>query len=417
MSEATLETRSRRAFDVRRVRADFPILGEWIRERPLAFLDSAASAQKPRVVLDAERECYESYYANVHRGVHHLSVRSTMAMEAARETAREFLGAPRVEEVIFVRGTTEAVNLVAATWGRANVGAGDEVLITELEHHSNIVPWQMLCEEKGAKLQVAPIDDRGEVIFEEYVGRLSERTRIVSVAHISNSLGTVNPVKEMVAKAHEVGAVVFVDGAQAAPHTPIDVQDLGCDFYGFSGHKAFGPSGIGILWGRTELLEAMPPYQTGGEMILTVTFDKTEFNVIPHKFEAGTPAIAAAIGLGAALRYLMDLDPEGWAAHEAALLADLTERLEARPGIRLIGTAPHKTALCSFVIAGVHAHDVGTILDEEGVAVRTGHHCAQPVMERFGIAASVRASLALYNDTSDIDALMRGLDRVDEVFG
>ncbi|MEE2775591.1 MAG: cysteine desulfurase [Acidobacteriota bacterium] len=419
MSEATVQLPppAAKAFDVRKVRADFPILAQWIRERPVAFLDSAASAQKPRAVLDAERECYEEYYANVHRGVHHLSVRSTQAMEAARETAREFLGAPRVEEVIFVRGTTEGVNLVAATWGRTHVGEGDEVLITELEHHSNIVPWQMLCEDKGAVLRVAPIDDRGVVDMSAFADLVTERTKIVAVAHISNSLGTLNPVREMADLAHAVGAVVFVDGAQAAPHTPLDVEALGCDFYTFSGHKAFGPSGVGILWGKTALLEAMPPYQTGGEMILTVRFDKTEFNVIPHKFEAGTPSIAGAIGLGAALRYLMDLDRAGWAAHEAELLAETTRRLEARNDIRIIGTAPQKSALVSFVMDGVHAHDVGTILDEEGVAVRTGHHCAQPVMEHFGVAASVRASFALYNDMSDVDALMRGLDKVTEVFG
>ena len=411
------ETVERSSFEVERVRRDFPILGQSVRGNPLVYLDSAASAQKPQVVLDAIAECYEEYYANVHRGVHRLSVRSTDAYEAAREAARSFINAPKLEEVVFVRGTTEAVNLVAGTYGRQSLNAGDEVLITELEHHSNIVPWQMLCREKGARLRVAPINDRGEVMLDEYESLLSDRTRVVALAHISNALGTINPVRQMADIAHQHGAVVFVDGAQGAPHAAIDVVALGCDFYAFSGHKAFGPTGIGVLWGRLPLLEAMPPYQTGGEMIRTVSFEESEWNVVPQKFEAGTPNIVGAIGLAAALRYLQALDREGWQAHEALLLEEATRRLEGRPGVRLLGTAARKSSLVSFVIEDVHAHDVGTILDEEGVAVRTGHHCAQPVMKHFGVAASVRASMAVYNTLDDVDALIRSLDRVDEVFG
>ena len=417
MTVQAAETVERCSFDVERVRRDFPILDQRIRDRPLVYLDSAASAQKPQVVLDAIAECYEEYYANVHRGVHRLSVRSTNAYEASREAAQSFLNAPKLEEVVFVRGTTEAVNLVAATYGRQTLQAGDEVLITELEHHSNIVPWQVLCREKGAHLRVAPIDDRGEVKLDEYQSLLGDRTRIVAFAHISNSLGTINPVRQMTELAHEHGAVVFVDGAQGAPHAAIDVQALGCDFYAFSAHKAFGPTGIGVLWGRLRLLDAMPPYQTGGEMIRTVSFEESEWNVVPQKFEAGTPNIVGAIGMAAALRYLQALDREGWQAHEARLLEEATRRLADRPGIRFLGTARQKSALVSFVMEGVHAHDVGTILDEEGVAVRTGHHCAQPVMKHFGVAASVRASMAVYNTLDDVDALISGLDRVDEVFG
>jgi cysteine desulfurase/selenocysteine lyase len=404
-------------FDVAAVRRDFPILAQRRNGKPLVFLDSAASAQKPRAVLDAIDDCYQRYYANVHRGVHWLSQQSTDAFEEARETARRFLNAPDVCEVVFVRGTTEAVNLVASSWGRRNVGPGDEVLISELEHHSNLVPWQALCEERGARLVVAPIDDRGEIVLEELERRLTDRTRIVAIAHVSNSLGTINPVREIVDLAHAAGALVFLDGAQAAPHLRIDVQALGCDFYAFSGHKAFGPTGIGVLWGRMELLSAMPPYQFGGEMIRTVTFEKTEWAPVPHKFEAGTPDIAGAVGLSAALRYIESHDRDAVAAHEAALLAEATRRFEAQPDIHILGTARHKTALVSFVMDGVHAHDLGTILDEEGIAVRTGHHCAQPVMKHFGVAASARASFALYNTLDEVAALDGALDRVREVFG
>ncbi len=419
MSEPLLETTeavATSAFDVEAIRADFPILSETVGDKPLVYLDSAASSQKPRVVLDAERECFEHYYSNVHRGVHHLSVRSTEAYEQGRESARKFLNASGSNEIIFVRGTTEAINLVAQTYGRQTVRPGDEVLITELEHHSNIVPWQMLCEEKEARLRVAPIDDRGQVILEEYEALLSDRTRIVAFAHISNALGTINPVREMVAMARSAGAVTLIDGAQAAPHTAIDVQELGCDFYTLSGHKAFATGGIGVLYGRESLLDSMPPYQGGGEMILTVTFEKTEYNELPYKFEAGTPNIAGAIGLGAALRFLMDLDQAGWAEHEHALLKAATRGLEASSDIRLIGTAENKSSLVSFVLEGVHAHDVGTILDSEGIAVRTGHHCAQPVMAHYDVAATVRASFALYNTLGEVEALLEGLDRVREIF-
>ena len=407
---------SLRTFDVESIRRDFPILAQTVKGKPLVYLDSAASSQKPRVVLDAERQCYEEYYANVHRGVHHLSVRSTEAYEAGRETARCFLNASRGQEIVFVRGTTEAINLVAQTHGRQVLGPGDEVLLTQMEHHSNIVPWQMLCQEKGARLRVAPIDDRGQLLLEEYEALLSERTRIVAFAHVSNALGTINPVREMTALAHERGAVVLVDGAQAAPHLAIDVQELDCDFYTVSGHKAFGPGGIGVLYGKEALLDSMPPYQGGGEMILTVTFEKTEYNELPHKFEAGTPNITGAIGLGAALSYLMELDRAGWARHEHELVEAATERLLEAGDVRLIGEAENKGSLVSFVLEGVHAHDVGTILDAEGIAVRTGHHCAQPVMERFGVAATIRASFALYNTVEEVDALIRGLNRVREVF-
>jgi cysteine desulfurase/selenocysteine lyase len=403
-------------FDVEAVRAQFPILQQRIGDKPLAFLDSAASAQKPQVVLDAINECYEQYYANVHRGVHRLSVRSTYAYEEARTAVQHFLNAPDMREVIFVRGTTEGINLVAATHGRRRVGPGDEVLVTELEHHSNIVPWQMLCEERGAKLKVARIDDRGQVKMPEFETLLNERTKIVAIAHISNSLGTVNPVREMTELAHRHGATVVVDGAQGAPHAEIDVQALGCDFYAFSGHKAFAPTGIGVLWGRYDLLEEMPPYQSGGEMIRTVTFEKSEFNAPPTRFEAGTPNIVGAIGLSAALHWMQGLDRAGWMAHEERILEEATRRLEARPEIRLIGTAEHKTSLVTFTMQGAHAHDIGTILDEEGVAVRTGHHCAQPVMARFNVPATVRASFAVYNNLDDVDALVRSLDRVQEVF-
>ena len=404
-------------FDVEKIRADFPILSERVDDKPLVFLDSAASAQKPLVAMDAERQCLEHYYANVHRGVHHLSVLSTEAFERARASSRRFINAEHLHEIIFLRGTTEAINLVAQTYGRRQLGPGDEVLLTEMEHHSNIVPWQLICEERGAEIVVVPIDDRGELVMEEYEAKLSDRTKIVAVTHVSNALGTINPIREMAAMAHARGAVILVDGAQAAPHLPIDVVDLDCDFYTVSGHKAFAPGGVGFLYGKEALLDEMPPYQGGGEMILTVSFKKTVFNELPHKFEAGTPHIAGAIGMGAALEYLMDLDREGWMRHEHRLLEAATEMLTTRDDIRLFGTAENKGSLVSFVLDGVHAHDVGTILDAEGVAVRTGHHCAQPVMEHFGVAATIRASFALYNTLEEVEALSRGLDRVRKVFG
>jgi len=416
-TEDTRETAVRPDYDLDRVRADFPILAQKVHGRPLVYLDNAASTQKPQAVMDAIAACYGEYYANVERGVHTLSQRSTAAREQAREAVRRFLNAPSAEEVVFVRGTTEAVNLVAASWGRRNVGPGDEVLITELEHHSNIVPWQLLCEERGALLRVAPIDDRGEVILEELDRLLSPRTRLVAVAHVSNALGTVNPVRAIAERAHEAGAVVLVDGAQSAPHLQIDVQALGVDFYAFSGHKVYGPSGIGVLWGRRELLDAMPPWQGGGGMIRTVSFARTTYAPPPHRFEAGTPAIEAAVGLGAALDYLAALRLPAVAAWEAELLALATERVAAVPGLRLIGTAKEKAAVLSFTLEGVHPHDVGTVLDQEGIAVRAGHHCAQPVMERFGVPATTRASFGLYNTREEVEALAAALHRAREIFG
>jgi len=405
------------SFDVERVRKDFPILAGTNRGKPLVFLDSAASAQKPRAVLDAMDALYTTHYANVHRGVYELSEKATLAFEGVREKTRAFLNAPDTREIVFVRGTTEAINLVAATFGRANVGEGDEVLITHLEHHSNIVPWQMLCDEKGATLRVAPIDEDGALIVDEFVKLLGPRTKLAAVAHISNALGTILPVRELADLCHEHGVPLLVDGAQAVPHQPVDVQALGCDFYAFSSHKVFGPTGVGVLWGRSELLEAMPPYQGGGDMILTVSFEKTVFADLPHKFEAGTPDIAGVVGFGAALDYVRSLGLEARAAYEHELLAYATEALEAVPGLRLIGTAPQKVSVLSFVLDCAHPHDIGTILDQEGVAVRTGHHCAQPVMERFGVPATARASLALYNTRNDVDALVDALHKVREMFG
>jgi cysteine desulfurase/selenocysteine lyase len=405
------------AYDLDRVRADFPILSRQVHGRPLVYLDNAASTQKPRAVLDAIAECYGGYYANVERGVHTLSQLSTEAREQARETVRRSLGAERADEIVFLRGTTEAVNLVAWSWGGANVGPGDEVLVTGLEHHSNLVPWQALCERQGAKLRVAPLDDRGEVVLEELERLLSDRTRLLAVAHVSNALGTINPIREMAEMAHRRGAVVLVDGAQGVPHLQVDVQALGCDFYAFSGHKVYGPSGIGALYGRADLLAAMPPWQTGGGMVHGVTFEKTTFAPPPHRFEGGTPFIEGAIGLAAALDYVGRIGLPAIAAWESELLAYATERLSEVPGLRLLGTARHKAAVASFTMAGIHPHDVGTILDQEGVAVRAGHHCAQPVMTRFGVPATTRASFGLYNRMEDVDALVAAVHRAREVFG
>ncbi|HEX9945069.1 MAG TPA: cysteine desulfurase [Thermoanaerobaculia bacterium] len=415
------ETRDARpiapAYDLARVRADFPILGTKVHGRPLVYLDNAASTQKPRAVLDAIAACYGGYYANVERGVHTLSQRSTEARERARETVRRFLNAPSAREVVFLRGATEAINLVAASWGRRNVGPGDEVLITGLEHHSNIVPWVMLCEEQGARLRVAPLDDRGEVRLDGFASLLSPRTRIAAFAHVSNALGTLNPVGEMAAMAHRAGAAVLVDGAQSAPHLPVDVQALGCDFYAFSGHKVYGPSGIGVLWGREELLAGMPPWQGGGGMIRTVAFDEVTYAPPPHRFEAGTPFIEGAIGLGAALEYVDSLGLDAVSAWEGELLALATERLAEVPGLRIVGTAREKAAVLSFAMEGIHPHDVGTVLDREGIAVRAGHHCAQPVMERFRVPATTRASFALYNTPGEVEALAAALHRARELFG
>jgi len=404
-------------FDVERVRADFPILQQRVHGKPLAFLDSAASAQKPRAVIEAMSRFYESDYANIHRGVYELAERATRAFEGSRETARRFLNAGEAREIVFVRGTTEAINLVAQAWGRDHVAAGDEILITHMEHHSNIVPWQLLCQQQKAVLRVAPVDDRGALLMGEFEKLLSPRTKFVAVAHVSNALGTVNPVREIVDLAHERGVPVLVDGAQAVPHGRVDVRALDCDFYAFSGHKVFGPTGIGVLYGKADLLERMPPYQGGGEMILSVSFEETTYKKAPYRFEAGTPDIAGAVGLGAALDYVSALDPGEVVAHERQLLAYASEELSKIPGLRRIGTAPKRCAVVSFVLEGVHPHDVGTILDQEGVAVRAGHHCAQPLMERFGVPATVRASIAFYNNKADVDALVAGLHRVREVFG
>ncbi len=416
MSQAQTPRAPSPVFDVARVRRDFPILATTVHDKPLVYLDNAASAQKPRAVIDAERRVYEETYANVHRGVHQLSMRATDLYEGARVKVQKLLNAASHKEIVFTRGTTEAVNLVASSYGRKHVGAGDEVLISGLEHHSNIVPWQLLCEEKGARLRVAPLNDAGEVVFEELERLIGPRTRIVSVAHVSNALGTVLPIARIVAAAHARGVPVFVDGAQSVPRLPVDVRALGCDFYAFSGHKAYGPSGIGVLYGTTGMLSAMPPYQGGGDMILSVTFEKTVYNDIPYKFEAGTPNIAGAIALGAAVDYMTALGLEAIHAYEDELLAYGTERLLTVPGLKLVGTAAEKTGVLSFVLDGVHPHDIGTVLDYEGIAIRTGHHCAQPVMDRFGVPATARASLAFYNTREEIDALVAGLGKVTEMF-
>ena len=403
-------------YDLARVREDFPILAQRIRGKPLVYLDNAATTQKPRAVLDAFANVYGTSYANVGRGVHTLTMRATEAYENARRTVQRFLGAEQPEEIVFVRGTTEAINLVAQSWGRQNVGPGDEVLITTLEHHSNILPWQMLCAERGARLRVAPIDDRGDVILPELERLLTERTRMVAVAHVSNSLGTILPVRQIADLAHARGAVVLVDGAQGAPHMEIDVRELGCDFYAISGHKIYGPSGIGALWGRMDLLEAMPPWQGGGGMVVRVTHEKTTYLPPPHRFEAGTPFIEGAVALATALDYVTALGRSAIAAWEGELLALLLERLAEMPDVRIIGTSPRKAAVVSFTVDGVHPHDVGTILDREGIAVRAGHHCAQPVMERYGVPATTRASFGLYNAPEEVEALAAGLRRVRELF-
>ncbi|MEW6071855.1 MAG: SufS family cysteine desulfurase [Planctomycetota bacterium] len=406
----------RAAYRVEEVRRDFPALHQQVNGHPLAYLDNAATTQKPRAVIEAVTRFYREDSANVHRGVHALSQRATAAYEGARERLRRHLGATRAREIVFVRGATEAINLVAQCWARPRLAAGDEVLLTHLEHHSNIVPWQLVCQATGARIVVAPVDDGGTLLPDELEARIGPRTRVVAVSHVSNALGTINPVRRIAAAAHAAGAVVVVDGAQAAPHLPLDVGDLGVDFYALSGHKAYGPTGIGVLWGREALLEEMPPYQGGGDMIRSVTFERTIYNELPYKFEAGTPHIAGAIGLGAAVDYLEGLGRERVAAQEAALLARATAALAELPGVTLVGTAPEKTAVLSFVLDDVHPHDAGTILDQDGIAVRTGHHCAQPLMERLGVPATVRASFGLYNTVSEVDALVAGIRRVQEVF-
>jgi len=403
--------------DWARIREDFPILRLEVNGRPLVFLDNAASSQMPQPVIDRWVRYQTSEHANIHRAVHYLSERATAEYEGARRKVQAFLNAKEEREIVFTSGTTDAINLVMHGYGRKFIGAADEIILTTLEHHSNIVPWQMLAEEKGAKIRVVPIDDRGELLLDEYRKLLNPRTRFVAVTHVSNALGTITPVKEMIRIAHEHGVPVLVDGAQAAPHLSVNVQDLDCDFYAFSGHKLCGPTGIGVLYGKAALLEKMQPYKGGGDMILSVTFEKTTYNTIPHKFEAGTPPIAAAVTLGAAIDYLSGIGMEQIAAHESSLLDYATDLVNRMPGVRLIGTAEKKAAVLSFVVDGVHPHDVGTLLNEEGIAIRTGHHCAQPVMQRFRIPATSRASFAFYNTMEDVDALVAGIRRVQQVFG
>lgn len=405
-----------RVFDAVRAREDFPILKRQVHGRPLIYLDNANTTQKPHAVIDTERDVYERYYANVHRGVHQLSVEAGEAYEKTRVTVQRFLNAREAREIVFVRGTTEAINLVARSFSRARFRAGDEVLISHMEHHSNIVPWQILRDEMGLVLKVAPISDRGEILLDALEALISSKTKLVAVGHVSNALGTVNPVKKIIEMAHSRGVPVLLDGAQGAPHVPVDVQALDCDFYAFSGHKIYGPSGIGVLYGKAPLLEEMPPYQGGGDMILSVTFEKTVFNAIPYKFEAGTPNIAGTIALGAALDYLTSLGLSAVAAHEDALLHYGEERLSEIRGLKLVGTASQRAGVLSFVIDGVHPHDLGTVLDYEGVAIRTGHHCAQPVMDRFSVPATSRASVGLYNVREEIDALVRGIRKAQEMF-
>ncbi|MDX9734388.1 MAG: cysteine desulfurase [Thermoanaerobaculia bacterium] len=404
-------------FDVETVRADFPILSRKVRGRPLVYLDSANTTQKPEAVIRASDRFYRETNANIHRSTYRLSEEATTAYEGAREKVRRFLNAASTREVVFTRGTTEAINLLASSFGQAFVKAGDEVLITGMEHHSNIVPWQLLCERTGARLRVLPIDDRGELVLEELDALLTERTRILGVVHVSNALGTVNPVKEIVARAHAKGVPVLVDAAQSLPHLGVDVADLGCDFLAFSGHKVYGPTGIGVLWGKEEWLEKLPPYQGGGDMIASVSFEKTTYAELPARLEAGTGNLAGGVALGTALDYVTTIGLERIAAHERALLAHATERLSEVPGLRIVGTAREKAGVVSFVLDDVHPHDVGTILDQEGICIRTGHHCAQPVMARYDLPATARASFGLYNTLEEVDALVDGLRKVREVFG
>ncbi|MBU6505262.1 MAG: cysteine desulfurase [Betaproteobacteria bacterium] len=403
-------------FDVQRMRAQFPILAREVHGRPLVYLDNAATTQKPRAVIDAERHYYEFQNANIHRGVHALSQEATDAFEAARDKVKNFLKAPHREEIIFTRGATEAINLVAHSWGRTNLKAGDEILVSEMEHHANIVPWQLLCEATGAVLKVIPIDERGALVPGAFESLLGPRTKLVGITQVSNALGTVNPVADIIRKAHQAGALVLVDGAQAVAHLSVDVKALDCDFYVFSGHKLYGPTGIGVLYGKREHLEKMPPYQGGGDMIAQVTFKKTTYNELPYKFEAGTPHIAGVVGLGAAIDFVLSVGLETIAAHEDTLLVQATRLASAFEGLQVIGTAPGKASILSFVMKGVHPHDIGTILDSEGVAIRTGHHCAMPVMDHYHLPATARASFALYNTPDEVDALFRALRRVEELF-
>ncbi len=409
-------TNSTKALDVARIREDFPILKQTVNGKPLVYLDNAATSQKPQSVIDALVDYYSTENSNVHRGVHTLSQLATDDYEAARSKIRQFINAAEDHEIIYVRGTTEGINLVAQTYGRQNVGPGDEIIISTMEHHSNIVPWQILCEEKGAQLKIIPINDAGELMIDEYEKLLGPRTKLVSIVHQSNALGTINPMQTIIEMAHNQGTPVLVDGAQSVPHMAIDVQKMDCDFFVFSGHKLYGPTGIGVLYGKTELLNAMSPYQSGGEMIRSVTFEKTLYNVLPHKFEAGTPNIAGSIGLGAAVDYVNQLGIDRINAYEKELLEYGTDCLSKIGGLKIIGTARDKGGILSFTLGDVHPHDIGSILDSQGIAIRTGHHCAQPVMERYGIPATARASLAFYNTKEEIDSLVEGIDRVLEVF-
>jgi len=404
-------------FDVNKVRDDFPILKQTVNGNPLVYLDNGATSQKPQSVIDAIVRYYTTTNYNVHRGVHTLSQQATEDYEGARSKIGKFINAGDDQEIIFTRNTTEGINLVAHSYARHNVGPGDDIIVSNMEHHSNIVPWQMVCEEKGANLRVVPIDDNGELLMDEYEKMLGPRTKLVSITHVSNALGTILPAAQIIKMAHAHGAPVLLDGAQAVPHMPVDMKELDCDFYAFSGHKLFGPTGIGILYGKAEYLEAMPPFMGGGDMIKSVTFEKTIYNDLPYKFEAGTPDIAGAIALGAAVDYVSNLGFDQITAHEEELLRYGTQALSSISGVKLIGTARHKAGILSFIMDNAHPHDIGTILDEQGIAIRTGHHCAQPVMQRFQIPATARASMAFYNTKEDIDALVKGIDRVLEVFG
>ncbi len=420
MNLATENWQSIRETSTRRIakwRQDFPILSTEVNGKPLVYLDNGATTQKPKTVIDAERAYYEEYNANVHRGVHTLSQRATDAYEGAREKVRKFINAPSSDEIIFVRGTTEAINLVAHAFGRSQIGRGDEIIVSTMEHHSNIVPWQMLCQETGAILRVVPINDAGEFLFDEFEKLIGPRTKLVGIVHVSNALGSVNPIKRIVDLAHSKNIPVLVDGAQAVAHLKVDVRALDCDFYAFSGHKIFAPTGTGVLYGKRAILERMPPYQGGGDMIRSVSFSKTEYNVIPYKFEAGTPNIAGGICLGVALDYVTSIGMDEIASHEHELLEYATNAIKKIPGVRLIGTAKEKGGILSFIIDGIHPHDIGTILDHQGVAIRAGHHCAMPVMERFCVAATARASFAFYNSFADIDTLIDGIHKVKEILG
>jgi len=404
-------------WDVERIRRDFPVLSQTVNGRPLVYLDNAASSQVPVMVIERGSQYLQQEHSNIHRGVHYLSMKATTAYEGAREKVKRFINAREAKECIFVRGATEGINLVMHGYGRKFIGAGDEIIISAMEHHANIVPWQMLCEEKGARLRVIPMNDAGELLLDEYDALLNEKTKLVAIAHVSNALGTVNPIKGMIDSAHKYGVPVLIDGAQSAPHMPIDVQDLDCDFYAFSGHKMFAPTGSGVVYGKASLLERMNPFQGGGDMIKSVSFEKTIYADLPNKFEAGTPAIASQIGLGAAIDYLNIIGREKAAAYEHKLLAYATERLSAIEGLRIIGTAREKLSVLSFIIDSVHPHDIGTILDQQGIAVRAGHHCAQPVMKRFNIAATARASFAFYNTKQEVDQLAQAIEKVIAVFG